>query len=331
MTDRPKARIADITKRLAKGGDPADAFHADAVMHASWPWGRLESDGIAGFWRDIATAFPDAERRDLIRVGGRNRDDPRLDGPRAPHLVASLGDIQGTFRAPFLGLPPTGSLVHLRIAEAHWLDGDRIRQTHLIFDLVDFLDQIGLYPLPRGFGAPGRWPGPATGDGLRPDGAHWDGPDSLDTVFAMHAALLSFDGKSLDSMPHGQYWTRDFMYYAAGGIGMKRGLEAFRAHHQIPFLRAFPDRTAEGHFIRIADGPYAVTGGTVSGTHSATWLGMTPTGRTARLPVFDFYRLDGGKIAENWLPADIAGCAAGLGNDLLARARHYAGLPERTL
>ncbi|MDJ1007294.1 MAG: ester cyclase [Paracoccaceae bacterium] len=331
MTDRPKARVAEALAALTRGGPLEAAYHADAVLHASWPWGALSGAGLADFWAGLTAAFPDAERRDLIRIAGTNRDDPRFAGPRAPHLVACLGIVQGTFRAPLLGLPPTGGVVHLRLAEAHWLDGDRIRESHLILDLVDFLDQIGLSPLPRSFGAPGLWPGPATGDGLRPDGAAPAGADALDTVLAMHGALQSFDGRNLDSMPHADHWTEDFMYYAAGGIGMARGLEGFRAHHQIPFLRAFPDRRSEGHFIRLADGPYAVTGGVVTGTHSGPWLGMTATGRTARLPVFDFYRLEGDRIAENWLPADVAGCAAGLGNDLLARARHYAGAPDRAL
>jgi len=331
VTDRPKARVADLTRALARGRDVGDAYHPDAVVHASFPWGDLSGGAIAAFWADLARAFPDAERRDLIRVGGANRDDPRLAAPRAPRLVAQLGVIQGTFAAPFLGLPPTGGVVALSVAEAHRLDGDRLRESHMILDLVDFLDQIGLSPLPRSFGAAKGWQGPATGDGLRPDGAPWQGPDGLDVVLKMHAALGAFDGRDLASMPHAEHWTDDFMYYAAAGIGTMRGLAGFRAHHQIPFLRAFPDRRSEGHFIRLGDGPYVVTGGTVVGTHSAAWLGMTATGRTARLPVFDFYRLDGGRIAENWLPADIAGCAAGLGNDLLARARHYAWAPDRAL
>ncbi|MEM9707687.1 MAG: ester cyclase [Pseudomonadota bacterium] len=331
MTNNPKARIGEVMAALAQGGAVEYAFHGDARAEVSWPWGSLSGEALAGFFLDLQKAFPGAERHDLIRIGGPNRDDPRFPGPRAPHLVAAIGTLRARFRAPFLGLPPTGAEVLLRFGEAHWLDGDRIRQSHIIFDLVDFLDQIGLSPLPRSFGDPSPWPDPATGDGIRLDSAEWDGPDALDTVFAMHKALIAFDGKTLASMPHAQFWTEDFAYIAAAGIGMMRGLDGFRAHHQIPFLRAFPDRSSEGHFIRVADGPYAVTGGTVFGNHSAPWLGMTATGRVARLPVMDFYRLEGDKIAENWLPADIAGCAAGLGNDLLARARHYAGMPATEL
>ena len=106
----------------------------------------------------------------------------------------------------------------------------------------------------------------------------------------------------------------------------------FRAVHQIPFLRAFPDRQGAGHYVRVADGPYAVTGGRVTGTHAGTYLGMTPTGRRVDVRVMDFYRLDAdGLIAENWLPFDVLGLAAQMGNDLLERAAHYAGRPRRTL
>ncbi|MEL7026551.1 MAG: ester cyclase [Pseudomonadota bacterium] len=331
MTLGEKAKVGELLSSLTKGGDVDAAYHSDAVIHASWPWGDQKGPAITDFWVNITRAFPDAERRDMIRVGGDNRDDPRLPGPRAPHLVACLGVLQATFLQPFLGIPPTQSTVHLRVAEAHWLDGGKLRESWMIIDLVDFLDQVGLNPLPRSFGNPGLWPGPATGDGIRPDTKDWAGPDALDTVFAMHSALMSFDGVDLNSMDHAAYWTDDFMYYAAGGIGMMRGLQGFRAHHQIPFLRAFPDRRSQGHFIRVSDGAYAVTGGTVVATHTGPWLGMAPTGRLAELPVFDFYRLDGTKIAENWLPADVAGCAAGLGNDLLARARHYAGIHPKEL
>ena len=148
----------------------------------------------------------------------------------------------------------------------------------------------------------------------------------------MHDALLSFDGRDLASMPHEPYWAPGFMYYAGAGIGTCRGIEGFRAHHQIPFLRAFPDRTGTGHFVRVSQGPYAVTGGVVRGTHAGEWLGMTPTGRTIRVPVMDFYRLGpDGRIAENWLPIDVLGIAHQMGHDLLARIAHYAGRPRRAL
>lgn len=327
-----KARARALLSGLALGADPATVWHPDAVVEAAHPWGRRDGlAAIGAMWAEIRAALPDMERRDLIFVGGANRDDPRLAAARAPHLVAAMGHLQGTFAADLLDIPATHGVAHLRYGEAHWLDGDRIRRSWIWVDLLDLKRQAGLWPLPPALGTEGMWPGPAPQDGLRTDDGAWTGPDALETVFAMHAALLAFDGRRAESMDHSAYWTENFMYYAASGIGMSRGLDGFRAHHQFPFLRAFPDRISEGHFIRIADGPYAVTGGIVAGTHAGAYLGMTPTGRRVRIPVMDFYRLDGRRIAENWLPMDVAFLAHQLGHDLFQRIRHYRGRPERTL
>jgi len=333
MTDADrKRRCSELLHHLAQGGAAREVFHEDAVLHASHPFGtRRGVEAIAALWQDLRRALPDMERRDLILVGGTNRDDPRLDAPRAPHMVAALGHLQGTFQRDLCDIPATNGVVHLRYAEAYWLDGERIRRAHVIIDLLDLMRQAGIWPLPPSLGAEGMWPGPAPQDGLRLADAAWEGVDALDTVLAMHAALLSFDGKSLASMPHAEYWTEHFMYYAAAGVGMCRGLAGFRAHHQIPFLRAFPDRRSRGHFIRISDGPYAVTGGTVLGTHSGAFLGMPATGRLIEMPVMDFYRLEGTRIAENWLPMDVAWVAEQMGNDLFERLRHYRGRPRTEL
>lgn len=322
-----------VLSAIAQGAPVAEAYHPDAIWNGAHPFGTLSgTDAIAQVWADLRTALPDMERRDLIFVGGANRDDPRLKTWRAPHLVAALGHLQGTFSADYLGIPATHGVVHLRYAEAHFVEHGRIRQSWVLFDLLDLMRQAGVWPLPPSLGTEGMWPGPAPQDGLRLDDTPDDAPDSLDTVFGMHNALLAFDGKDLNSMPHEGFWTEQFMYYAGSGIGMTRGLAGFRAHHQIPFLTAFPDRGARGHFIRIADGPYAVTGGTVFGTDSAEIMGMPATGRVIDMKVMDFYRLDAdGRIAENWLPIDVIGLAYQKGYDIFARLRHYRGSPRRTL
>lgn len=311
---------------LAGGADPHEVFHPQATLQAVHPIGRLEGHGaIAAHIADLRRALPDMERRDLIFLGGANREDPRITGPRAPHLVAAIGHLQGTFMADLLGIPATHGVVHLRYSEAWHVEDGRIRSGHMFLDLLDLMRQAGIRTLPPSLGAEGMWPGPAPQDGLRLNAPDWSGPDSLQTVFKMHDALLSFDGKSLASMPHEGYWSPNFMYYAASGIGMCRGIAGFRAHHQIPFLRAFPDRTGTGHFIRISDGPYAVTGGVVEGTHRGEIFGMTGTGRRIRIPVMDFYRLEKGLIAENWLPMDVGHVAHQMGHDLFARLAHYRG------
>jgi predicted ester cyclase len=145
----------------------------------------------------------------------------------------------------------------------------------------------------------------------------------------MHAALGTFDGKSVESMRHGQYWSENFMWYGPSGIGTTRGMHGFRAHHQIPFLTGFPDRKGAGHYVRIADGDYVVTGGwpSVTGTHLGEWLGLPATGKRVDMRVMDFYRLDGEKIAENWVPIDILYILLQMGFDVFARMRHLRGVP----
>jgi predicted ester cyclase len=155
---------------------------------------------------------------------------------------------------------------------------------------------------------------------------------AMDRVLTMHEGLNTFDGSDIESIDM-SHWHPDFMYWAGGNIGACRGVDGFRAHHQIPWRRAFPGSVGAGHFVRVEDGPFAVTGGDVAITHSgADYMGIPATGRRLRARVMDFYRFDAdGLIAENWLPFDGIGLMAQMGVDVMARVRHLAGAPRREL
>lgn len=117
------------------------------------------------------------------------------------------------------------------------------------------------------------------------------------------------------------------MWYGPAGIGTTRRLSGFEDFHQIPFLVAFPDRsgTDTGHFIRIGDGNFAVTGGWgyLQATHTGgNFLGMPPTGRHVIMRVMDFYRCDEVTIVENWVPMDIPHLLLQMGVDVFGRMRH---------
>ena len=118
------------------------------------------------------------------------------------------------------------------------------------------------------------------------------------------------------------------MWYGPSGIGAARGLEGYYAHHAVPFLTAFPDRAGIDHYVNFADGPYALTGGwpSVGGTHTGPgWLGLPATGKAVGMRVMDFYRRDGDRLAENWIPVDIAHILFQLGTDVFQRVRHLMG------
>ena len=333
MTGDEKRAALGLLHRLA-GGEATGIHAPDAVLHCSHPWNEVQgAAAIGAVWAALRHAMPDMERRDLIVIGGRNLSDPRVvPDPAGRALLATMGHYQATFAADLCGIPATCGVVFLRFAEVHAMRDGRIVESWCLWDMPDLMRQAGVWPLPASLGAEGTWPGPATHDGVR-IGETEDGAASFSTVMAMHAALGRFDGRSVRSMPQEVYWHPQFCWYGPAGIGTTRGMAGFRAHHQIPFLVAFPDRTGTGHYVRLADGPFVVTGGwpSVTGTHRGPWLGLPPTGRRVEMRVMDFYRLDGGLIRENWVPIDILHILAQMGVDPLARLRHLRGDPPDDL
>ncbi|MCY4543305.1 MAG: ester cyclase [Rhodobacteraceae bacterium] len=316
---------------LAAGGDAGNCCHDGANLWCSHPVNEIRGiDAIADFWLNLRRSLPDMERRDSIFVAGRCRSDRRTDMAVAGRpLVASLCHYQGTFSHSFLGIPPTHGVVHLRSCEVHHLVEGKIAHSWVLLDLLDLIRQAGLWPISPSLGTEGMWPAPATLDGAVDDALIRQGERSLDIVLSMQRALHEFDGASIESMPLERHWTPDFQYYAASGIGMTRGLHGFRVHHQIPFLNGFPDRRGAGHYVRIGDGNFAVTGGwpSVRCTHLGEWLGLPATGRQVSMRVMDFYRIENERIAENWVPIDILHVLWQLGCDVLGRLGHMLGNP----
>ncbi len=330
-----KRRTLDAMEAASAGCDIRDAHHPDAVWMGSHPFNEMPcADAASSVWRRLRMSIPDMERRTSILAAGRSAADARSDpDPAGVVVVAWMGHFQGTFAEPLLGIPATKGAVNLRCCEAHEVADGRIARSCVLFDFLDLMRQAGVWPISPALGAEGMWPGPAR-PGAFPDEVDANrGRRSLETVLAMHAALGEFDGRDLASMPHEAYWTEDFMWYGPSGIGATRGMAGFRAHHQIPFLTGFPDRRGSGHYMRIGDGDFAVTGGwpSVVATHAGEWLGLPATGRRVGMRVMDFYRLEDGRIAENWVPIDIIHVLLQLGVDVFARVRHLAGHPETAL
>lgn len=54
----------------------------------------------------------------------------------------------------------------------------------------------------------------------------------------------------------------------------------------------------------IAEGDRVVVRWTNTATHSGTFLGIPPTGRSCRFAGIDIFRLDGGQLAEHWHVVD---------------------------
>ena len=53
------------------------------------------------------------------------------------------------------------------------------------------------------------------------------------------------------------------------------------------------------------------------------WLGIAPAGRKMLMRSLDFWRLEGGKIRENWVLVDLLHMYDQIGVDVLARMREF--------
>ena len=134
-------------------------------------------------------------------------------------------------------------------------------------------------------------------------------------------------------MDHEQFGPRISSGTATSGIERPADSADFRLTPD-SFLRPFPDGRVEHHFGQVGDGNYAVTGGwpSVVATHAGPgFLAMPPTGKRVGMRVMDFYRTEGGLIAENWVPIDMIDLLRQLGVDVFERVRHLRGRPRLTL
>ncbi|WGH77920.1 ester cyclase [Jannaschia ovalis] len=330
MTDADEGFRRSAWQVLARWTAGEDVLAADLAAEAAAPFGRLDAAGLGRLTAELRRALPDLERRDDIFLAGANHPDDRWQAPRPPRVVACLGSYLGTFREPFAGIPPTGGVVTLPFGEAHAIEDGRIRASWLIWDLPALMRQAGCWPMSPPLGAPGHWPGPRGGGGVRLAPSPETG--ALASVLEMHAVMNAFDGGDIATIDM-RHWHPDFTYWAGGNIGACRGVAGFRAHHQVPYRRAFRKAQGAGHFARLSDGPFAMTGGDVAVTHDgADYMGLPATGRAMRFRVMDFYRFGSdGLIAENWLPNDTIGLMAQMGVDVMARMRHLTGQPRLTL
>jgi predicted ester cyclase len=120
-----------------------------------------------------------------------------------------------------------------------------------------------------------------------------------------------------------RYWTATMGWYGPSGIGATRGVAGFQAHHQRPFLSAFPDRVGAGHKARFGDGMFVASTGwpSVTATFAGEWLGCAPSGERITMRVMDVWRCEAGLLAENWVFIDIPDVMAQAGVDVFALMR----------
>ncbi len=338
-----KRRVFDQLRELAEAplaDTPSlldDIFLADCKWRVSHPINetRGNTNAFNSIWQPLKKALPDLERRDLIIVGGE------FEGRS---YIATLGYYCGTFTNAWLGIAPTRKPVFLRYGEVYEVANGKIVQANCLWDILDFIRQSGFWPITPSLGEELTWPGPLLANGIvLQDSDETLSRTSLDQTLAMHKTLGDYNDseqkgrEGLLAMDQRLHWHPKMMWYGPAGIGTTRQLAGFVDYHQLPFRTAFPNRKGGGqwdeiaserkrlgggHYVRIGDGPFSVTGGwpSIFAVHSGPgFLGLPATGRVVTMRVMDFYFHHEGLIRENWVPLDILDLLNQLGIDVLAR------------
>lgn len=271
----------------------------------------------------LKRAFPRLERLTHILIGGRS-DGTMRGGDDGRAWVGATGYLVGEQAEPVWGIPARPGARRLRWGEFLEFDAEgRITRIQMLIDLIDWLEQIDLSPLPRPAGAPFVWPAPTGREGvLMPQQDQALSDDLLAYARAfIFGGLNAFDRTDLKSMGMARFFHPNVKWYGPGGIGACLSLREFEEWHQRPWLVAFPDRRvgdldnliAEGDFVGASSLPG------VHATHTGPYLGHAASGRALAVNGIDFWRRDGGQFTENWVFVDMIHLFGQMGIDLLAR------------
>lgn len=295
------------------------------IIHMPYPLGDMQGadDLYNHCYAPLLAAMPDLERRDWILMSGESE--------HGGIWVGCAGHYVGTFVAPWLDIPPTGHYTHMRFHEFYNFVDGKVTEIQTLWDIPEVMMQAKAWPMAPSLGLEFYIPGPATQDGLSISNQDAAQPlRSRQHIIDMltHMKRHPTQGGP-EVMAMDQFWHDRMNWYGPAGIGTGRGIDGFRNWHQIPFINAMPDRGQymnEISYQFFGEGNYAAVTGWPNMIQTVThdgWMGIAPSGQKITLCSLDFWRIENGKIRENWVMVDILDTYRQLGVDVLSRMREF--------
>lgn len=300
--------VADIVKGY---------LHEDIVWNGPHPINELKGHGavIESFWKPFINAFPDFERHNDIFLGG---------GYKGDEWVSSMGHYVATFTNNWLGIPASGQLITIRFGEFCRVHNGKIREMYVLFDLLDVMRQVKLWPITKGLGVEAWWPKPHTSNGII--AKSYDPIESRKTIKLIANwtdELKHFDSTVLnvDMLRHNEYFHPKCLFYGSSGIGANRGIEGLKTNYHQPLMQAFSEKKFGYHEAHMAEGPYmsASGWGSIKGVHVGKFLDIEPTQAKVQLRVMEFWRRSGNFIKETWTMIDMVDLMLQMGVDEFAK------------
>lgn len=262
------------------------------------------SDAAADiFWKPLMTALTRMQRRQDIFIAGTNE----ISGDE---WVMSMGHFMGLFDKEWLGIRPTGKMISLRYAEFSCVENGKISQTGIFIDIIGFMLQAGVNPLPPSTGQYFVYPGPRDHNGLLfEDAPEAEGVKTLALVNKMVNDLSELNDSGAMGCPPEvleKSWSKDMIWYGPGGIGASYTIPRYQLQHQLPFRNNLDGKKFNGHVCRFAEGNFACFFGWPNLTNKPIggFLGL-PAGKSADMQVVDVYYRKDDKLSENWVLIDL--------------------------
>ena len=295
-------------------------FATDAAIHLAFPFEDLAGPDVLfkKVYQPLITAIPDIERRDFIMMAGHSN---------GGNWVACAGHYVGTFEKSWLKIPATKHLVCMRYHEFFRLENGKIVEMHALWDIPQVMMQAKAWPMSPSLGVEWIVPSPATNDGIiNIPYNETQGKASIQLVMDMLAGLER-NNDGVEAMQLDKYWHPKFNWYGPAGIGSMRGISGFRNWHQIPFLKAMPDRGAYlDKGVALGDANYVgftAWPGMYMTLSGDGWLGIAPSNQKITMRSLDFWRCEKGLIRENWVLVDLLDVYHQLGVDVFERMREF--------
>ena len=293
-----------------------------AKLQICYPFGELigPESLYEGAYSQLINSIPDLERRYIITMAGTT--------PEGQDWVGTMGNYMGTFVKPWLNIPATGHLTHMRFHEFFKIEDGAVSEMQAIWDIPEVMVQARAWPLAPQLGSFLCTPAPMTQDGLCISG---NGDMALKRVLAMLTDLCRHPAEGgPEIMRLSTHWHSKFNWYGPTGIGTARGITGFRNWHQIPFLRGMPDRKldAMGDLMShwISEGNYVCETGWPNMRLTLSddgWMGLPPVGKEVLMRSLDFWRVEDGLIRENWVLVDLLDIYQQLGLDVFLRLSEF--------
>ena len=112
----------------------------------------------------------------------------------------------------------------------------------------------------------------------------------------------------------GEFFAQSFRWMGNTGCGSKTGLQQFQDNWQKPFQAAFHDKVCVDE-ARLYMGEWAAAFGHQKATHGGMFMGIAPTGKRIDIRYMDFWKVEDGRITDNYVMVDFPHVMTQLGVD----------------